>query len=88
MDRRKNIDLTFNTRVSPRNTFTRILRPLAADRYTLWTVEVTGPANDPTIQRKALENVGLRFEKLFEGMNPPRDPKRKDRTAGVGRMLQ
>lgn len=88
MDRRKNIDLTFNTRVSPRNTFTRILRPLAADRYTLWTVEVSGPVNDPSIQRKALENVGLRFEKLFEGMNPPREPKRKDRTAGVGRMLQ
>ncbi|MCD0462806.1 AsmA-like C-terminal region-containing protein [Roseiconus lacunae] len=88
MDRRRNIDLTFNTRVSPRNTFTRILRPLAADRYTLWTVEVAGPINDPTIQRKALENVGLRFEKLFEGMTPPREPKRKDRTAGVGRMLQ
>ncbi|MEO1529465.1 MAG: AsmA-like C-terminal region-containing protein, partial [Planctomycetota bacterium] len=35
LDRRRELDLTFNTRVSPRNTFTRIIRPLGDQRFTL-----------------------------------------------------
>ncbi|MDV6030248.1 MAG: hypothetical protein F9B45_09090 [Phycisphaera sp. RhM] len=88
LDRRRELDLTFNTRVSPRNTFTRILRPLMDQRYTLWTVDVTGPLDDPNIERRALDGVGQTIERLFQGMNTDPDSKRKDRSAGIGRMLQ
>ncbi|MCA9138248.1 MAG: hypothetical protein KDB00_15860 [Planctomycetales bacterium] len=88
LDRRRELDLTFNTRVSPRNTFTRILRPLMDQRYTLWTVDVTGPVDDLHIERRALDGVGHTIEMLFQGMNTGTDTKRKDRSAGTGRMLQ
>ncbi|WP_182866957.1 AsmA-like C-terminal region-containing protein [Rhodopirellula sp. JC639] len=88
LDRRRELDLTFNTRVSPRNTFTRILRPLMDQRYTLWTVDVSGPLDNPSIERRALDGVGQTIERLFQGMNGSPDANRQDRSAGVGRMLQ
>ena len=88
MDRRRQLDLTFNSRVSPRNTFTRIMRPLIDQRYTLWTIDVNGPLEDPTIERRALDAVGQNLERLFPGMNTDVEVKRKDRSAGIGRMLQ
>jgi hypothetical protein len=88
LDRRQELDLTFNTRVSPRNTFTRILRPIMDQRYTLWTVDVSGPLEDPSIERRALDAVGLTLERLFPGMNTNAEIKRKDRSAGIGRMFQ
>lgn len=88
LDRRRELDLTFNTRVSPRNTFTRILRPIMDQRYTLWTVDVSGPLDDLNIERRALEGVGQTIERLFQGMNSSADIKRKDRSAGIGRMFQ
>lgn len=88
LDRRRELELTFNTRVSPRNTFTRLLRPLMDQRYTLWTVDVTGPVDDLHIERRALDGVGHTIEILFQGMNNGAEPKRKDRSAGIGRMLQ
>lgn len=88
LDRRQEMNLSFNTAVSPRNTFTRIFRPLSQQRYTLWTVDVTGPLNDPNIQRRALDGVGQTLERLFPGMNTDVQPKRKDRSASFGRMLQ
>ena len=88
LDRRHELDLTFNTRVSPRNTFTRLIRPLMDQRYTLWTVDVTGSIDDPDIQRRALEGVGQTIELIFQGMNTGAEPKRKDRSAGIGRMFQ
>ena len=88
LDRRRELELTFNTRVSPRNTFTRILGPIIDQRYTLWTVDVTGPLDDPSIERRALEGVGQTIERLFQGMNTGGEVKRKDRSAGIGHMLQ
>lgn len=88
MDRRQELDLSFNTRVSPRNTFTRLFRPLGDQRYTLWTVDVRGPLDDPSIERRSLDAVGQTLERLFPGMNTGAETKRKDRTAGIGRMLQ
>ena len=66
---RKELDLSFNTRVSPRSTFTQILRPLKSQRYTLWTVDVTGSVDDPIISRRALDGVGQTIERLIPGMN-------------------
>ena len=88
LDRRQELDLTFNTRVSPRNTFTRIFRPIIDQRYTLWTVDVRGPLDNPEIERRALDGVGQTLERLFPGMNTGVESKRKDRSAGIGKMFQ
>ncbi|WP_146520799.1 AsmA-like C-terminal region-containing protein [Stieleria varia] len=68
LDRRRELDLTFNTRVSPRNGFSQLLSPLKSQRYTLWTVDVRGPLEDPMIERRALDGVGQTLERLFPGM--------------------
>ena len=70
LNRRREVDLTFNTMVSPHNSFTRLIRPLRDTRYTLWTIDVQGPLDDPTIQRRALDNVGQTLERLFPGIAP------------------
>ena len=68
LNRRRELDLTFNTRVSPQNTFTQLMRPLGATRYTLWTINVRGPLNSPQIERKALERVSETLEWLLPGV--------------------
>ncbi len=68
LDRRHELDLTFNTRVSPQNSFTQVFRPLKSQRYTLWSVDVKGPIESPVIERRALEGVGEALERLFPAM--------------------
>ena len=67
LSRRRELDLTFNTQVSPKNTFTRFFRPLKDQRYTLWTIDVRGPLADPQIERTALEGVSETLGKWFPG---------------------
>jgi len=64
LDRRRELDLTFNTRVSPQNTFTQVFRPLRSQRYTLWTIDVKGPLHAPDIERRALDGVGETLVRL------------------------
>ena len=40
LDSRRELDLTFNTRVSPKNSFSQVFRPLRSQRYTLWTLSL------------------------------------------------
>lgn len=68
LDRRRELDLTFNTRVSPQNSFTQVFRPLRSQRYTLWTIDVRGPLHALQIERRALDGVGETLERLFPGM--------------------
>lgn len=68
LDRRRELALTFNTRVSPQNTFTQILAPLRSRRYTLWTVDVRGPLHSPDIELRSFEGVGETLDWLFPGM--------------------
>lgn len=70
LNRRGDLDLTFNTRVSPQNVFTRAMGPLRHSRYTLWTIDVRGPFDNPTIERRALDGVGQTLERLFPGLAP------------------
>lgn len=72
LNRRRELDLTFNSRVSPQNLFSRAIRPLKDSRYTLWTVDVTGPLNDPKIERRAFERFLL----------SPEDPTEQKADAG------
>jgi hypothetical protein len=69
LNRRRELDLTFNTRVSPQNVFTRVVRPLGSGKYTLLTVDVRGPFNSPTVQRRTFEGVSETLERLFPVMN-------------------
>ncbi|WP_146536703.1 AsmA family protein [Rubripirellula reticaptiva] len=73
MNRRQELDLTFNTRVSPQNTFTKIVRPLRSQRYTLMTIDVTGPVSDVQIERRTLDGVGQTLGRLFPGMGKSED---------------
>ena len=68
LSRRRELDLSFNTRVSPQNTFTQLIRPLGGTRYTLWTINVRGPLDSPQIERKALEQVSETLEWLLPGV--------------------
>ncbi|MGB7344833.1 MAG: AsmA-like C-terminal region-containing protein [Pirellulaceae bacterium] len=68
LDRRRELDLTFNTQVSPHNAVTHILRPLRKQNYTLWTVDVRGPLDSPTVHRSSLDGVGQTLERIFPGV--------------------
>jgi hypothetical protein len=68
LNRRRELDLTFNTRVSPQNTFTQLMSPLN-QRYTLWTIDVHGPLHALEIERKGLDGVSETLEWLIPGMS-------------------
>ncbi len=59
------LDLTFNTRVSPHSIVSRVISPLRDQRYTLWTIEVDGSINDPTVRRYALSGISQSIEQWF-----------------------
>jgi hypothetical protein len=67
LDRRRQLDLTFNTQVSPHNAFTQILRPLRKQNYTLWTVDVRGPLDAPVVQRSSRDGVGQTLDRILPG---------------------
>ncbi|MGI9470691.1 MAG: AsmA-like C-terminal region-containing protein [Rubripirellula sp.] len=84
LDRKHELDLTFNSRVSPQNAFTKMV-PLG-QRYTLWTIDVKGPLDSISIQRRAFDGVGETLELLFPGMTDT-DVAEKPST-GFGRWLR
>jgi hypothetical protein len=89
MNWRQELDLTFNTRVSPKTVFSRIMRPLSGQKYTLWDVQVHGPINDPNVELQPLESVGQTLERIFPGFGPRASPQTsREQTAGSGRKLR
>ncbi|MEO9594662.1 hypothetical protein [Rhodopirellula bahusiensis] len=68
LSRREHVDMSFNTRVSPQNLFSKVINPLRDNRYTLWTIEVDGPIAAPTIRRKSLNGITQTVEDWFPGM--------------------
>ncbi len=71
LNRTKEVDLTFNTRVSPQNIWSEITRPFGENQFTLWTISVKGPIADPVIERRALNTVNETLERLFPGIAAP-----------------
>ncbi|WP_197231605.1 AsmA-like C-terminal region-containing protein [Novipirellula artificiosorum] len=69
LDGRRELNLTFDTGVSPQNVFTKVIRPLRGEKYTFWTIDVKGPVHAPTIERRAFEGVSETLELLLPGMN-------------------
>ncbi len=88
LDRRRELDLTFNTRVSPKNSFTHVFRPLRSQRYTLWTIDVRGPLHALEIERRALEGVGETLERLIPGMSHDESNQREESASLFGRWLR
>ncbi|MCG8650200.1 MAG: hypothetical protein MI861_10215, partial [Pirellulales bacterium] len=86
--RRRELDLTFNTRVSPQNSFTQVLRPLRSNHYTLWTIDVKGPLGAPEIERRALEGVGETLERLFPAIGPVGKSESQTQTNRLGRLFR
>jgi hypothetical protein len=80
LDRRRDLDLTFNTRVSPKNSFSRVFRPLKSRHYTLWTIDVQGPISNPTVERRALDGVSDALGRWFPG-RVGKDDRPADRNA-------
>ncbi|MFG0288375.1 MAG: hypothetical protein ACF8CQ_09375 [Rhodopirellula sp. JB044] len=68
LSRLEHLDLSFNTKVSPQNLFSKVISPLRDSSYTFWTIEVDGPLSAPTIQRHALGGVSQTLESWFPGM--------------------
>ncbi len=64
MNRSHEVDLSFNTRVSPHNVWSHVTRSLGDSRYTLWTLNVRGPLANPQVDRRALDAVGRQLEWL------------------------
>lgn len=71
MNRSKEVDISFNTRVSPQNGWSHVMRPFGENQYTLWTINVKGPLSNPTIERRALTTVNDTLERMFPGIAMP-----------------
>ena len=88
MNWRQELDLTFNTRVSPKTTFSRIMKPLGGQRYTIWDVDVRGPLNDPAVELRPLESVGQTLERIFPAIGPQSKSKNREETAGPSKWFR
>ncbi len=86
LDRRRELDLTFNTRVSPQNSFTQLFRPLRSQRYTLWTIDVRGPLHALEIERQA--GVGETLGRLFPGMTDDDSESDQKSLGGFGKWFR
>jgi hypothetical protein len=88
LDRRRELDLTFNTRVSPQNSFTQVFRPLRSQRYTLWTIDVRGPLHSLEIERRALDGVSETLERLFPGIADDDSESDQKSSGGFGKWFR
>lgn len=68
MNRSLEVNLTFNTKVSPHNVWSYVASPFGQDRYTLWTLNVRGSLANPQIDRRGIEAVGGTLERLLPGI--------------------
>lgn len=62
---RQELDLRFETGVSPNNLWSRLLNPLKDQQYTLWTIDVTGTVANPVFDKRALKQIEQALERLF-----------------------
>lgn len=74
INRSQEVDLSFNTRVSPQNAWSIITSPFGESRYTLWTLYVRGSLPNPQIERRAMDAVGGTLERLLPGISGADEP--------------
>ncbi len=59
---RRDLDLVFDTHVSPQSVWSQVMRPISGQRYNLWSIQVQGTMDNPDIRRlpqveKALDRI-------------------------------
>ncbi len=86
MNRSQEVNLSFNTRVSPQNIWSQVVRPFGENQYTLWTLNVKGPLSSPHIERRAMDSVGGTLERLLPGIADAEHP--AGRPTRIGRIRE
>jgi hypothetical protein len=74
MNRSHEVDLSFNTRVSPQNIWSVVTDSFGENNYTLMTLYVRGPLGDAHVERRAMDAVGGTLERLIPGKSDLSDP--------------
>jgi hypothetical protein len=74
MNRSHEVDLSFNTRVSPQNIWSVVTDSFGESNYTLMTLYVRGPLENAQVERRAMDAVGGTLERLMPGISELSEP--------------
>ncbi len=74
MNRSHEVDLSFNTRVSPQNIWSVVTDSFGESNYTLMTLYVRGPLANAQVERRAMDAVGGTLERLMPGISELSEP--------------
>lgn len=74
MNRSHEVDLSFNTRVSPQNIWSVVTDSFGENNYTLMALYVRGPLANAHVERRAMDAVGGTLERLMPGKSDLSEP--------------
>lgn len=74
MNRAGEVDLSFDTRMSPQNMWSFVTDTFGESNYTLMTLYVRGPLANAQVERRAMEAVGGTLERLIPGKSDLSEP--------------
>ncbi len=74
MNRSHEVDLSFNTRVSPQNIWSVVTDTFGESNYTLMTLYVRGPLANAQVESRAMDAVGGTLERLMPGISDLSEP--------------
>jgi hypothetical protein len=74
LNRSHEVDLSFNTRVSPQNIWSVVTDSFGESNYTLMTLYVRGPLANAQVERSAMDAVGGTLERLMPGISDLSEP--------------
>lgn len=74
MNRSHEVDLSFNTRVSPQNIWSVVTDSFGENNYTLMVLYVRGPLANAQVERRAMDAVGGTLERLMPGISDLSEP--------------
>lgn len=74
LNRSHEVDLSFNTRVSPQNIWSVVTDSFGESNYTLMTLNVRGPLANAQVERRAMDAVGGTLERLMPGISDLSEP--------------
>jgi hypothetical protein len=74
MNRSHEVDLSFDTRMSPQNMWSVVTDTFGENNYTLMTLYVRGPLANAHVERRAMDAVGGTLERLIPGKSDLSEP--------------
>jgi len=74
MNRSHEVDLSFDTRMSPQNMWSVLTDTFGKNNYTLMTLYVRGPLANAHVERRAMDAVGGTLERLIPGKSDFSEP--------------